>query len=471
MEIADVIGLGALLAAAAVLTGAVLGRHVWPATRRSDAAALVGQQIEAARLMEECRALRSHVDQLESAHGAALTEAKTAAVEVARLKERESALSDRITAQVAQRADMQTQLTAEFENIANRILKANASELSENSQKAVAAILEPLRERLHDFESKITNTYASEAREILSLKEQIKLIVETSHAIGTQADGLAKALRGDSQLLGRWGEIALERILEAAGLTEGREYISQGRGLGLRNDAGGLQKPDIVIVLPEQRTMIIDSKVPLTGYERLIAAQEEAERRTARDRFLRDVKAHIDGLGGKRYQDNDKLLSHDCALMFVPIEGALAAALAHERELFTYAWDRRVVLVGPSTLLMTMRTVASIWRYELQGQNAQEIARLAGDLCDKVSMSLADLNGVAEKITAALGAHNEAVKRLSTGRGNALSIGARIRSLGVKPKRPMPAILADGDMIAATAEEFGGATPLEDLETGELPHA
>jgi DNA recombination protein RmuC len=125
-----------------------------------------------------------------------------------------------------------------------------------------------------------------------------------------------------------------------------------------------------------------------------------------------------------------------------------------------------VVLVGPSTLLMTMRTVASIWRYELQGQNAQEIARFAGELCDKVAMSLSDLNGVAEKITAALNAHNDAVKRLSTGRGNALSIGARIRSLGVKPKRPMPAMLADGGVIGATAEEFAGVTPLEDLETG-----
>jgi len=205
---------------------------------------------------------------------------------------------------------MQKQLTTEFENIANRILRANASELSESSHKALAAILDPLRERIRDFQSKVESTYATEAREVLSLKEQIKLIVETSHAIGTQADGLAKALRGDSQLLGRWGELALERILEAAGLTEGREYVSQGRGLGLRNEAGGVQKPDIIVMLPEQRTMIIDSKVPLSGYERLIAAQEEGDRLAAGDRFVRDVKAHIDDLAGKRYQDNGKLTAH-----------------------------------------------------------------------------------------------------------------------------------------------------------------
>src|SRR5208282_6401050 len=135
----------------------------------------------------------------------------------------------------------------------------------------LAALLDPLRERIQDFQKKVETTYDAETREVLSLKEQIKLVVETTHAIGNQADGLAKALRGDSQLLGRWGELALERILEAAGLTEGREYISQGRGLGLKNEAGAAQKPDIIVMLPEQRTMIIDSKVPLTSYERLIA--------------------------------------------------------------------------------------------------------------------------------------------------------------------------------------------------------
>jgi DNA recombination protein RmuC len=379
------------------------------------------------------------------------------AAEVARLKEREKTLSEKVAEQAAQLAGQQKQLTSEFENIANRVLKANASELSENSQKALAAVLDPLRERIQDFQKKVETAYDSEAREVLSLKEQIRLMVDTSSAIGTQADGLAKALRGDSQLRGRWRELALERILEAAGLTEGREYVSQGRGLGLKSDAGGTQKPDIVVMLPEGRTMIIDSKVPLTGYERLIATADDADRAARGDQFVRDVKGHIDGLAGKRYQENEKLAAHDCVLMFVPIEGALAATLTREPELFTYAWNRRVVLVGPPTLLMTMRTVASIWQYELQGQNAQEIARLAGELCDKVSMSLGDLNGVAEKINGALAAHNEAVKRLSTGRGNALSVGERIRSLEVKSKRPMPAMLVDGVAIATGAEEFADA--------------
>ncbi len=490
MELAVLIAIGVLAAS----LGIALGRYVWPAVRGSDRDAMARAQADAARLGQECSSLRNRTDVLdgerkgaadeakrageevarltervasftkqndEQAKQTALVEAqrervaneaKVAGAEVARLTERETSLAEKIETQATQLAELQKQLTAEFENIANRILKANATELSENSQKALTALLDPLRERIHDFQKKVESTYEAENREVLALKEQIKLIVETSHAIGSQADGLAKALRGDPQLLGRWGELALERILEGAGLTEGREYITQGRGLGLKSEDGGLQKPDIIVMLPEKRTMIIDSKVPLTSYERLIAAQGEDERTTCADQFVRDVKGHIDGLAGKRYQENEKLEAHDCVLMFVPIEGALAAALTREPELFVYAWDRRVVLVGPPTLLMTLRTVASIWRYELQGQNAQEIARLAGDMCDKVSASLTDLNGVAEKIAGALSAHNEAVKRLAIGKGNALSIGERMRSLGVKSKKPMPSMLVDGISIAAPSE-------------------
>lgn len=450
MDAVTFIVVAALLAA---LLGFALGRYAWPAMRGEDPAILKSAQLEAARLGERAGMLERQVADIEWQRAAAEREARTAAAEIARLREREADLGAKI-------ADQHTRLTGEFENIANRILKANAAELSEGSHKALSSVLEPLRERLQDFQRKVETTYESETREVLSLKEQIRLLVETSHAVGSQADGLAKALRGDSQLLGRWGEVALERILEAAGLSEGREYISQGRGLALRNDSGGLQKPDIVIVLPEQRTMVIDSKVPLAGYERLIAANDESEKAGSGSQFVRDVKGHIDGLSGKRYQENDKLAAHDCVLMFVPIEGALAAALTADPELFSYAWGRRVVLVGPSTLLMTMRTVASIWRYELQGQNAQDIARLAGELVDKVSMSLADLNVVAEKLAGAALAHNEAVKRLSTGRGNALAIGERIRGLGVKSKRPMPPMLIDG--AAVTTTEWAGEAAADD---------
>jgi DNA recombination protein RmuC len=198
--------------------------------------------------------------------------------------------------------------------------------------------------------------------------------------------------------------------------------------------------------------MVIDSKVPLACYERLITTRDDDERALLRQQFVRDVKGHIDSLAGKRYQENNALRAHDCVLMFVPIEGALAAALTSEPDLFAYAWERHVVLVGPPTLLMTLRTVASIWRYQQQGENAQEIARLAGELCDKISNSIGDLNAVAEKIHAALCAHSGAMKRLFTGRGNALALGDRIKGLGVKARRPPNVIIDGSPLIFASSE-------------------
>src|SRR6201987_4227403 len=325
METAVLVSAGIPLTVLGGLLGVALGRYVWPAIRDSHAAALLAAQMQATKLEEECRSLRKQTEQLEAERAARIEElrqsgqetarlserveslksqgeeqaktvrllegqrdvaaadARAASGEVARLTEREKALSEKVAEQAAQLADQQKQLTTEFEKIATRVLKANALELSDGSQKALALILDPLRERIQDFQKKVETAYESETREVLSLKEQIRLVVDTSHAIGSQADGLAKALRGDSQLRGRWGELALERILEAAGLTEGREYILQGRGLGLKSETGGIQKPDIVVKLPERRTMIIDSKVPLTGYERLIAAEDETARAACGD--------------------------------------------------------------------------------------------------------------------------------------------------------------------------------------------
>ena len=447
----------ALVAVACGAVGTVIGRYACPTSRADDREALATARIAMARLEQEATSIRQQLTQSEAQRENALRDARAAEGKVAALMEREGALQARIEELTRQLTDQNRQLTAEFENIANRILKSNATELSETSSRSVRELLSPLQDRLREFKTKVEETYQSETREVLSLKEQIRQVMETSQTIGNHADGLAKALRGDSRLLGRWGELALERILTAAGLVEGREYVTQGRGMGLRNPDGGIQRPDVVIMLPEQRTMVIDSKVSLASYDRLIAAKDDDERSRQATQFVKDVKVHIDGLSGKRYQENEKLQAHDCVLMFVPIEGALAAALSIEPDLFVYAWDRRVVLVGPPTLLMTMRTVASIWRYEQQGQNAQEIAKLAGELCDKISLSLSDFNSASDKIRAALDAHGEAVKRLSTGKGNALAIGERMRLLGVATRRPAPEVFIDGVPV-------GAGTPLFNYE-------
>jgi DNA recombination protein RmuC len=476
--------------------GLLIGRYAWPALQGIEPLLFAKAQADAARLDQECTTLRSRVGQLDSEGKAlaadarksaeeaarsnervasltsriddqatkidefetlrdeAATEAKRLAAEVAALKEREGSLAQKISDQEKQLSEQQKLLTTEFENIANRVLSANASDLAQTSEKSLATVVGPLRDRIKEFQEKIESTYSAETRDVLSLKAQIDQMMTVSNNVGSQADSLAKALRNDSQQRGRWGELALERILEAAGLTQGREYFTQGKGLGLKSDDGGALKPDVLVRLPEGRTMVVDSKVPLLAYDRLLSATDEVSKKMHIDQLVRDVKGHIDGLAGKRYQENEKLEAHDCVLMFVPVEGALSVALSKDPELFVYGWDKRVVIVGPPTLLMTMRTVASIWTYELQRENAQEIAKLAGDLCDKVSASLIDLNGVGDKMSGALTAHFEAVKRLASGRGNVLSIGERIRGLGVKTKKPMPTMLVDGVSISAKANGF-----------------
>jgi DNA recombination protein RmuC len=435
--------------------GLLAGRYFLPAPKGADQIALATAQAEVKKFSDETSALKCRIGELgEDLHRKTDTLAEEL-TKSARLDERNAALERQVGELRAQENKLQEILKPEFENIATRVLRANASELSDTSQKQIAAILDPLRERIQEFQGKVETTYDAEKREMLSLKEQIRLIVETSKNLGSHADDLAKALKGDVQRLGRWGELVLDRILQTAGLVEGREYITQGRGLGLKSETGGLQKPDVIVLLPEKRTMVIDSKVSLADYDRLIVAETEADRHEQAAQFVRDVKVHIDGLASKRYQDNEQIAAHECVLMFVPIEGALAAAITADPGLFTYAWDKRVVMVGPSTLLMTLRTVASIWRYEMQAQNAQQIAKLAGILCDKISAGLGDLNIVAEKLAQALSAHSEAIKRLSTGKGNALSVGERIRSLGVKTKGPMPAMLVDGERVEADIELAG----------------
>jgi DNA recombination protein RmuC len=509
MGLSVVVGVSALFAALGAALGFVFGRYVWP-TAPVGPAEFGALQSDLVRLGHECATWRTRAEEFEANHKAtaeqarrqgeenarlseraarlsaqlaeqtelargierrreaAAGEAKALAAEAARLSEREVALNDKLNAQAAQLADMQKQLTAEFENIANRVLKATSAELSQSSQRNLGTILDPLRLRIQEFQQKVETTFAAETREVFSLKEQINLMVATSTSIGNQADGLAKVLRGDSQRIGRWGEIILERILETSGMREGREYVSQGRGLGLKSDDGSVQRPDIILMLPEQRTIIIDSKVSLASYERLIAAADGDQRAECQVQFVRDVRTHIDALANRRYQDNSKLIAHEYVLMFIPIESALAAAIDADPDLFSYGWNKRVVVTGPLNLLMTTRTVASIWRYELQGQNAQEIARLAGDLCDKISISVEELHTVEDKIASALEAQKDAIKRLSTGKGNALTLGERIRGLGVKTRRPAPAVQVDGVPIAIAADEAGEESDLAEDDT-EIP--
>ncbi|MGH9534511.1 MAG: DNA recombination protein RmuC [Terriglobales bacterium] len=435
---------GAVLA---LIIGFFIGRALVQ-RRVGEAKAAVARLAEReAGLNRDAATLAKKNQDLESQLRAAAEAATTAAVEKAHLQEREAGLLGQMGELQGRLAEQNKTLTTEFENIAGRILRASAADAVAASSDTLGNVIKPLQDRLQTFQDRIEKTYADESREVISLKAHIALALQTTQEVGTQADSLAQALRGDSQKRGRWGELVLERILEAAGLTEGREYVTQGRGLGLAGEEGNAQKPDVLVFLPENRCVVVDSKLSLLAYERVIGAADAQDREVQARLLVRDVKQHVDELAAAAYQHNEQLLAHDCVLMFVPIEGALATALNADPQLFLYGWQKKVVLAGPATLLMTLQTVARLWRYEAQNNNAREIARLAGQMCDKVSDSLSGLNDSRARIAGALEAHDKAVKRLADGKGNVLSLGSRIAQLGAVPKKPMPAVQTEAEAL------------------------
>lgn len=463
MAVVLVIGILVAFALGILLERAARQRQVQTAVN----AALAPVQAEKAALAERAAALQAE-NQRQAAELAALRGELSAAgaaaadgqAEIARRIEREAGLQRTIQDLNERLASQQQTLTAEFKNIAGEILKTTALEASASSRQELDLILKPLQQRLQDFQAKVETAYRDESRDAISLKEQIKLLLQTSQAVGDKADSLAQALRNNPQQRGRWGEIVLERILEAAGLAEGREYITQGEGLGLHTEAGKRQKPDVIVLMPEGRCVIVDSKLPLLAYDRLVAAASPDEAAQHADALVRDVKKHMDDLASKEYQRNDQLLAHEYVLMFVPLEGALAAALNREPAVFNYGFERRVVLVGPATLLMTLQTVARLWKYERQNQNAREIARLAGAMCGKLSDSLAEFNDVAASLGKALALHNQAMKRLAAGKGNVLTLGERVKELGASSPKPFPPVLVDGvDVSPAAGSETAAAPP------------
>jgi DNA recombination protein RmuC len=373
--------------------------------------------------------------------------------DLAAAAERQTALQRTIAERDEQLQGLQERLKTEFENMANRILTATASELSTKSQESLAVILDPLKTQISQFQQKVESTHTEDTQQRATISEQIRQVAQTGQNIGAQAENLTKALKGDSQLRGRWGEVRLERILEQAGLERGREFVVQGGDFNLKGEDGGSLRPDVIVLLPEKRHLVIDSKLSLVHYLDYESAEDDETRAAALARLVGSVRAHASDLSGKHYQSSDGLNAHELVLMFIPIEGVAAAVLRQADDLYAWCWSRRVVMVSPSTLFMTMQTVASIWRYERQNENAQEIAQQAGYLFDKLVGFVDDLNGVSQKIQAAAEAHGDAVKKLSTGKGNALSRAQKLKSLGVSSRKEFPVVALGGEKHVVEADD------------------
>ncbi len=331
-------------------------------------------------------------------------------------------------------------LSDQFKNLANEILEEKSRRFAEQNQQNLDTLLKPLQEKLTDFRKQVDETYQSEARERFALKQEVEKLAGLNLRMTDETRALTNALKGESKTQGDWGELVLETILENSGLRKGEEYVVQ--DTQTISDGSRLQ-PDVVIRLPESKHLVIDSKVSITAYTRYMQSDDEDVKISELNSHVLSIKQHIQGLSAKNYQDLYGVGSIDFVLMFIPIEPAFLAAMRHAPEIYQDALKKNIVIVCPSTLLATVRTVAHLWRQEQQNRNAQEIARQCASLYDKFVGFVDDLDKVGQRLEQAQVSYSDAVGKLKTGRGNLIRTAENVKKLGVKPNKSLPSKLTD----------------------------
>ncbi len=328
----------------------------------------------------------------------------------------------------------QEQLRKDFELMASKILDEKSEKFTLQNKENIKNILNPLEEKIKTFEKKVEDTQKESISMHSALKEQLIGLKDLNQQMAKEATNLTKALKGDSKTQGNWGELVLERVLEKSGLEKDREYFVQ---QNFQREDGSRVMPDVVLHLPDGKKMIIDSKVSLTDYERLVNAEDE-DRALFLKAHVNSIKRHVDQLSAKNYQDLYDIESPDFVLMFIPIEPAFAVAINEDNSLYNKAFEQNIVIVTPSTLLATLRTIDSMWNNEKQQQNAIEIAKQAGALYDKFEGLVTDLTGVGKKIDAAKTDYSAAMNKLVEGKGNLISRVEKIKKMGAKAKKSLP---------------------------------
>lgn len=363
--------------------------------------------------------------------------AENRGMELAGIQSANKNLLEKLEHQKQEIIEIQNRLTAEFENIATKILKERSDEFSATNHKSLYQILNPLQEKIQLFEKKVEETYDKDLRDKISLKEEIKKLTELNKRVSDEATNLTNALKGDVKKQGNWGEIVLERVLERSGLTKGQEYETQ---VEITNNDDARQRPDVIVHLPDDKHIIIDAKVSLIAYERFSSAETPEEQIRHQKEHINSLRAHVKELSEKNYQEGIKINSPDFVLMFLPIEASFSVAVQSDNELFAYAWDRKIVIVSPTTLLATLRTISSIWRQENQTRNAQEIARLSKALHDKFMAFVDDMSKIKINLDRASGSYDDALKKMKDGKGNIIRTAERIQELGgFEGKKSLPA--------------------------------
>ncbi|WP_430408993.1 DNA recombination protein RmuC [Kordia sp.] len=328
----------------------------------------------------------------------------------------------------------QEQLRKDFELLANKILEEKSSKFTEQNKENIKNILTPLQEKIQHFEKKVEDSQKENISIHSALREKLSELSKANLQISQEAVNLTKALKGDSKMQGNWGELVLERVLEKSGLEKDREYIVQ---QNFSRDDGSRAMPDVIINLPNNKKMVIDAKVSLTAYERYVNSEDQ-EREVNLKEHLISIKRHVDQLSAKKYEDLYEMESPDFVLMFIPIEPAFAIAINADNTLYNKAFEQNIVIVTPTTLLATLRTIDTMWNNEKQQRNAIEIARQAGSLYDKFEGFMSDLIGIGKKIDATKSDYSSAMNKLFEGRGNIITSIEKIKKMGAKAKKSLP---------------------------------
>jgi len=403
--------------------------------------------VQLATSVERARHLEGRAAELERGHRALADQVQALNAQLGSAREESARLRASLDAETRKAeeklkvlSDARDALADQFRNLANQIFDEKGTKFVQQNQATLDQMLKPLGERLREFQAKVEETYDKESKQRFSLQHEVQRLLELNTRLSQDATNLTNALKGDSKTQGVWGELVLETILEASGLRKGREYDAQ---VSLDTEEGGKLQPDIVVHLPDNKHVVIDSKVSLTAYEAYVSAVDDEVRQQELARHVASVRRHVGGLAGKSYPDLYGLESLDFVLMFVPIESALTLVAQGDEKLFLEAFNKGVMIVSPTTLLISLRTIAGIWRYEYQNRNAQELVRQCSAMYDKFVGFVVDLEDVGKKIDLARSSYDAAYSKLKTGRGNLIRQAERVRDLGLKPNKVLPQQLTD----------------------------
>ncbi|MGL5318280.1 MAG: DNA recombination protein RmuC, partial [Bacteroidales bacterium] len=336
---------------------------------------------------------------------------------------------------------MREEMQKDFKLLAQEILEEKSNRITEVNRENIQQLLNPLSQKLVEFKQKVEDTYDRESKERFSLQSSIKELVELNNRISSEASNLTKALKGDSKIQGDWGEMILETILEKSGLRKGegyftQEYLKDEQNRNMVNDSGQKMRPDVIVAYPDKRKVIIDSKVSLTAYVRYQESESDEEQRKALGEHLFSVKRHVDELSAKKYDDYEQTL--DFVMMFIPNDGAYMAAMKEDSSLWSYAYDRRIVLISPTNLITALKLISDLWKREYQSRNALDIADRGGKLFDKFVVFLDHMKRIGDSVDKTQKSYQEAMRSLSEGNGNLIVQARQLKELGVKAKKSLP---------------------------------